>query len=146
MLMAGRAGCRGGRSHTWRVGDTAVDVELGGERLHEWLVATRTFRLMDGGEGGDEGLDDQFAARGDAGIGATIMGRNMLGPIRGPWGDEQWSGWWGDHPPFRHRVFVLTHHPPVRPSRCGAGPRSTSSAAASRRPCSERSKPPTAAT
>jgi dihydrofolate reductase len=87
---------------------------VGGERLHEWLVTTRTFRLIHGGEGGDEGLDDQFAARGDAGIGATIMGRNMFGPSRGPWGDDQWTGWWGDDPPFHHPVFVLTHHP--RPS------------------------------
>jgi dihydrofolate reductase len=87
---------------------------VGGERLHEWAFATRTFRQVHGVEGGDEGLDDQFAARGDVGIGATIMGRNMFGPIRGPWGDDQWTGWWGDDPPFHHPVFVLTHHP--RPS------------------------------
>jgi dihydrofolate reductase len=62
-------------------------------------------------EGGDEGLDDDFAAQGDAGIGATIMGRNMFGPIRGPWDDDNWTGWWGDDPPFHHPVFVLTHHP-----------------------------------
>jgi dihydrofolate reductase len=87
---------------------------VGGERLHEWVVATRSFRQVHGGEGGDEGLDDQFSARGEVGIGATIMGRNMFGPVRGPWGDDQWTGWWGDDPPFHHPVFVLTHHP--RPS------------------------------
>jgi dihydrofolate reductase len=67
---------------------------VGGERLHLWVVATRTWRRVHGGEGGDEGLDDQLAARGDAGIGATIMGRNMFGPIRGPWREHQWTGWW----------------------------------------------------
>jgi dihydrofolate reductase len=87
---------------------------VGGERLHEWVVATRTFRQVHGGEGGDVGVDDQFAARGEVGIGGTIMGRNMFGPIRGSWGDDQWTGWWGDDPPFHHPVFVLTHHP--RPS------------------------------
>jgi dihydrofolate reductase len=84
---------------------------LGGPRLHEWAFATRTFHQMQGLAGGDEGLDDQFAARGDAGIGATIMGRNMFGPIRGPWNDDGWRGWWGDDPPYHHPVFVLTHHP-----------------------------------
>jgi dihydrofolate reductase len=61
--------------------------------------------------GGGEGLDDKFIAEGDAGIGATIMGRNMFGPIRGDWKDEAWTGWWGDDPPYHHPVFVLTHHP-----------------------------------
>src|SRR5882672_4293551 len=84
---------------------------VGGLRLHEWVFPTRSFRRMHGGEGGDEGLDDDFIARGDAGIGATIMGRNMFGPIRGSWPDESWTGWWGDDPPFHHPVFVLTHHP-----------------------------------
>lgn len=86
---------------------------VGGENLHEWLVATRTFRQKYGMDGGDEGLDDRFAAQGvgAAGIGATIMGRNMFGPIRGPWSDESWTGWWGDDPPYHHPVFVLTHHP-----------------------------------
>jgi dihydrofolate reductase len=65
-----------------------------------------------GGEGGDEGIDDQFAARADIGIGATIMGRNMFGPIRGPWSGDRWTGWWGDDPPFHHPVFVLTHPRP----------------------------------
>jgi dihydrofolate reductase len=61
-------------------------------------------------DGGDESVDDGFA-RGDIGIGATIMGRNMFSPTRGPWGNEGWTGWWGDDPPFHHPVFVLTHHP-----------------------------------
>ena len=84
---------------------------VGGARLHEWAFATRAFRRIHGDEGGEEGLDDDFVAQGDAGIGATIMGRNMFGPIRGSWGDEEWRGWWGDEPPFHHPVFVLTHHP-----------------------------------
>jgi len=77
---------------------------VGGEGLHEWAFATRTFRQMLGIEGGSKGLDDEFAARGDVGIGATIMGRNMFGPIRGVWGDEDWNGWWGDNPPYHHPV------------------------------------------
>jgi len=86
----------------------------GGERLHDWAFATRTFRAMHGMDGGATGIDDDFAAAGTAGIGATIMGRNMFGPIRGPWGSVDWNGWWGDNPPYHHPVFVLTHHP--RPS------------------------------
>jgi dihydrofolate reductase len=74
---------------------------------------------MIGEEGGDEGVDDRFLARGNEGIGATIMGRNMFGPVRGPWPDEEWKGWWGDDPPYHHPVFVLTHHP--RPSLPMAG-------------------------
>ena len=84
---------------------------VGGLRLHEWVFATRTWHGMEATDGGDEGLDDQFIKRGDAGIGATIMGRNMFGPIRGRWPDETWTGWWGDDPPYHHDVFVLTHHP-----------------------------------
>ena len=84
---------------------------VGGPGLHEWIFKTRTGRRMLGEEGGDEGLDDQFLVRGDAGIGATIMGRNMFGPIRGEWSDETWKGWWGPNPPYHHPVFVLTHHP-----------------------------------
>lgn len=84
---------------------------VGGHRLHDWAFATRTFRTMFGADGGDEGIDDEFAARGNAGFGATIMGRNMFGPIRGPWGAENWTGWWGDTPPYHHPVFVLTHQP-----------------------------------
>jgi dihydrofolate reductase len=87
---------------------------VGGTALHEWVFVTRSGRRMQGQEGGDEGLDNEFLAQGVAGIGATIMGRNMFGPIRGEWGGEEWTGWWGDNPPFHHPVFVLTHHP--RPS------------------------------
>jgi len=96
--------------------DQSLDNPLGvgGERLHEWFVTTRTFRQMQGTDGGDEGVDNDVAARGDADIGATIMGRNMFGPIRGPWDDHEWTGWWGNNPPYHHPVFVLTHHP--RPS------------------------------
>jgi dihydrofolate reductase len=86
----------------------------GGARLHEWVFETRAGRRMLGMEGGDEGIDDQFITRGETGIGATIMGRNMFGPIRGPWDDGQWTGWWGENPPYHHPVFVLTHYP--RPS------------------------------
>ncbi len=87
---------------------------VGGTRLHKWAFATRSGRQMHGLDGGDEDLDDQLVAQGDVGIGATIMGRNMFGLIRGPWGSDQWTGWWGDNPPYHHPVFVLTHH--ARPS------------------------------
>lgn len=82
-----------------------------GMELHQWLFATKTFRAMHGREGGGEhGVDDDFAARGMSNAGAWILGRNMFGPIRGPWPDESWRGWWGDEPPYRVPVFVLTHH------------------------------------
>jgi dihydrofolate reductase len=84
---------------------------IGGMRLHEWVFETQAGRGQHGMEGGERGLDDEFIARGDDGIGATIMGRNMFGPIRGPWGTEEWTGWWGEDPPYHHPVFVLTHHP-----------------------------------
>ena len=84
---------------------------VGGRQLHEWVFATRAGRRMFGLEGGEEGVDDDFVARGGVGVGATVMGRNMFGPIRGPWGDSDWTGWWGDEPPYHHPVFVLTHHP-----------------------------------
>jgi dihydrofolate reductase len=83
---------------------------VGGRRLHDWVFATRFGREMIGEEGGDEGVDHQFLMRGVVGIGATIMGRNMFGPIRGDWDDDEWKGWWGDEPPYHHPVFVLTHH------------------------------------
>jgi dihydrofolate reductase len=84
---------------------------VGGEGLHAWLVGTRTFKRTHGGEGGDTGIDEDFAARSMEGIGAWIMGRNMFGPIRGPWPDESWRGWWGENPPYHTPAFVLTHHP-----------------------------------
>jgi dihydrofolate reductase len=88
---------------------------VGGESLHEWFVPTRTFKRAHGGEGGSTGVDDNFAARGESGIGAWIMGRNMFGPVRGPWPDQNWRGWWGENPPYHTPVFVLTHHarPPL---------------------------------
>jgi dihydrofolate reductase len=93
--------------------DQDVDNPLGvgGTRLHEWVFDTRYGREMLGEEGGAPGVDNDFLVQGDAGIGATIMGRNMFGPIRGAWGGEEWTGWWGDNPPYHHQVFVLTHHP-----------------------------------
>jgi dihydrofolate reductase len=84
---------------------------VGGRALHEWAFATRTFQRMHGGDGGSTGTDDEFAARGFRNIGAWILGRNMFGPVRGPWPDENWKGWWGDDPPYHTPVFVLTNHP-----------------------------------
>ena len=84
---------------------------VGGPSLHQWFVPTRTFREMVlGQEGGGTGADDAFARRSFGNIGAWIMGRNMFGPVRGPWPDDQWKGWWGDSPPYHVPVFVLTHH------------------------------------
>src|SRR5258708_22807891 len=83
---------------------------VGGEALHEWIVATRTFARMGGKEGGATGIDDDFAARGFANVGAWILGRNMFGPVRGLWPDESWRGWWGETPPYHVPVFVLSHH------------------------------------
>ena len=84
---------------------------VGGPALHEWVFATRAGAEMFGTDDGSEGIDDDFFKRGDEGIGATVMGRNMFGPIRGPWADQDWKGWWGDDPPYHTPVFVLTHHP-----------------------------------
>ena len=84
---------------------------VGGMALHDWAFTTRTFRQMFGDLGGATGIDDDFAARGFGKIGAWIMGRNMFGPVRGPWPDEAWKGWWGNNPPYHTPVFVLTHHP-----------------------------------
>ena len=93
---------------------------VGGTRLHEWVFATESARRMHGLDGGAGGVDDGFVSRANEGIGATIMGRNMFGPIRGPWGDEEWSGWWGDDPPYHHPTYVLTHHPhPAIPMQGG---------------------------
>jgi dihydrofolate reductase len=84
---------------------------VGGLGLHAWAFATRTFRRMHGGEGGTTGIDEGFAARSFENVGAWILGRNMFGPVRGPWPDETWQGWWGDTPPYHVPVFVLTHYP-----------------------------------
>jgi dihydrofolate reductase len=91
--------------------DLANPLGVGGGKLHEWAFATRTFRQMFGQEGGSTGIDDEMAAKGFANIGAWIMGRNMFGPVRGPWSGEAWKGWWGGNPPYHCEVFVLTHHP-----------------------------------
>lgn len=83
---------------------------VGGLALHDWMFSTRTFHQMQGKEGGTTGVDNDFAARGLKNIGAWIIGRNMFGPIRGPWPDEEWKGWWGDNPPYHVPVFILTHY------------------------------------
>ena len=83
----------------------------GGEALHDWMFPTRTFQQLQGKEGGSTGVDDEFTQRGFTNIGAWILGRNMFGPIRGPWPDTNWKGWWGRNPPYHAPVFVLTHHP-----------------------------------
>jgi dihydrofolate reductase len=90
--------------------DLAHPTGVGGDDLHQWLVATKTFLGMIGEEGGSSGVDEAYAARSMAGLGAWIMGRNMFGPIRGEWPDEEWRGWWGDTPPYHCPVFVLTHY------------------------------------
>lgn len=83
---------------------------IGGLTLHEWVFPTKTFQQMHGNDGGATGIDDDFAARGIHNVGAWILGRNMFGPIRGPWPDTNWKGWWGDNPPYHTPVFVLTNH------------------------------------
>jgi len=84
---------------------------IGGMALHEWVFPTRTFRKMLGSGDGTTGVDEEFAAAGMDNLGAWILGRNMFGPIRGPWLDDAWKGWWGPNPPYHVPVFVLTHHP-----------------------------------
>ena len=84
---------------------------VGGPELMQWFFPTRTWQRMHGHADGETGVDDDWAARGFAGIGAWILGRNMFGPVRGPWPDDRWKGWWGDEPPYHTPVFVLTHHP-----------------------------------
>ena len=81
-----------------------------GELLHTWAFETEAFKQWHGGSGGTLGIDNDFIERGFTNIGATIMGRNMFGPVRGPWPDESWQGWWGPNPGYKHPVFVLTHH------------------------------------
>lgn len=83
---------------------------VGGMELPQWFFPTRTFQRMHGNGDGTTGIDDDFAARGFNNVGAWILGRNMFGPIRGPWPDDRWKGWWGDDPPYHTPVFVLTHH------------------------------------
>jgi dihydrofolate reductase len=81
-----------------------------GESLHEWIFPTKTFLKIGGKEGGTEGTDNKFAEQSMENIGAWIMGRNMFGPIRGPWPNDDWTGWWGKNPPYHVPIFVLTHH------------------------------------
>jgi dihydrofolate reductase len=84
---------------------------VGGPELMEWFFPTRTWRRIQGEPGGEQGTDDGLAGQGFVGVGAWILGRNMFGPVRGPWPDDSWKGWWGDEPPYHTPVFVLTHHP-----------------------------------
>jgi dihydrofolate reductase len=93
--------------------DQSLESPLGkrGPELFGWFHGTRTFRAMVGRDGGSEGVDDGFAHRSMEGFGAFILGRNMFGPSRGAWTDDDWKGWWGDNPPYHAPTFILTHHP-----------------------------------
>ena len=93
--------------------DQSQDHPLGlrGEELFQWFFPTRAFRQMIGKDDGETGPDDDFARRAMAGFGAFILGRNMFGPVRGEWPDDQWKGWWGDNPPYHAPTFILTHYP-----------------------------------
>jgi dihydrofolate reductase len=91
--------------------DRQNPIGVGGLALMDWFFPTRTWQHMHGNEGGETGVDDGIAAQGMAGLGAWILGRNMFGPVRGPWPDDSWQGWWGEEPPYHTPVFVLTHHP-----------------------------------
>jgi len=82
-----------------------------GETIMEWVFPTRFFQAMYGQGGGETGVDNEIAEQSFTGIGAWILGRNMFGPVRGPWPDESWRGWWGEEPSYHKPVFVLTHHP-----------------------------------
>ena len=95
--------------------DLANPMGVGGMALHQWVLGTKFFKAMLGQEGGATGVDNDFAVAGFDNLGAWILGRNMFGPVRGPWPDEEWQGWWGDTPPYQCPVFVLTHHarPPL---------------------------------
>ncbi len=84
---------------------------VGGPELFQWFFATRTWQQMHGKEGGSTGMDNEWAERAMANVGAWILGRNMFGPVRGPWPDDSWKGWWGEEPPYHVPTFVLTHHP-----------------------------------
>jgi dihydrofolate reductase len=81
-----------------------------GLELHNWFFGTAAFKKMHGQSGGSQGIDNNFAARSFENVGAWILGRNMFGPVRGPWQGDSWRGWWGDNPPYHTPVFVLTHH------------------------------------
>jgi dihydrofolate reductase len=83
---------------------------VGGFEMMDWFMHTRVWRDMQGQGGGEAGVDNAIAEQGFEGIGAWILGRNMFGPVRGPWPDDSWKGWWGEEPPYHTPVFVLTHH------------------------------------
>jgi dihydrofolate reductase len=83
---------------------------VNGPDLMQWFFPTRTWRQMQGLPDGETGVDDEIAEKGMSGMGAWILGRNMFGPVRGPWPDESWKGWWGEEPPYHVPTFVLTHH------------------------------------
>ena len=83
---------------------------IGGKSLHQWFYPTDVFQKMHDGKPGETGKDNDYAAKGFENVGAWIMGRNMFGPIRGNWPDEDWKGWWGDNPPYHCPVYVLTNH------------------------------------
>ena len=83
---------------------------VGGPAMMRWALNTRTFQQTHGGAGGETGADDEFFKRSFDNVGAWILGRNMFGPVRGPWPDDSWKGWWGDNPPYHVPVYVLTHH------------------------------------
>jgi dihydrofolate reductase len=93
--------------------DQTLDDPLGkhGPEFFQWFFPTRTFCAMVGKEGGSTGVDDTYARRSMENFGAFILGRNMFGPVRGPWPDDSWKGWWGPNPPFHAPTFVLTHYP-----------------------------------
>jgi dihydrofolate reductase len=80
-----------------------------GTELHNWFFHTEIFKKVHGQSGGTTGIDNDFAGRSFENVGAWILGRNMFGPVRGPWTDS-WKGWWGENPPYHTPVFVLTHH------------------------------------
>jgi dihydrofolate reductase len=82
----------------------------GGRALHQWFFGTRTFKAMFGEGGGSDGIDERFAHRSMDGFGAFILGRNMFGPERGPWSDDEWKGWWGDNPPYHAPTYILTRY------------------------------------
>lgn len=92
--------------------EQSLDNPLGkrGPELFQWFFPTRTFRAMQGKEGGSTDVDDAFARRSMENFGAFILGRNMFGPVRGPWQDDSWKGWWGTNPPYHAPTFVLTHY------------------------------------
>lgn len=91
--------------------DLANPLGVGGTALHGWAWTTPTFKRLFGQEGGVEGVDEDFAQRGFRNVGAWILGRNMFGPVRGPWPDLAWRGWWGENPPYHVPIFVLTQYP-----------------------------------